>query len=160
MSKLNDAEKEFIELSLGGREGVELQESETSLSIVRKDSSNNKKPRSRRKLSYLITAVFALPFILTGIFMGALIRVQSFVGGRETLDWLAKQQVTPEMKDIVTEVGFDWLPAFLDVYNNRGIIVALVFTICFLAVAALILYDVNRNKTDPEDDEPEDAEES
>jgi hypothetical protein len=47
------------------------------------------------------------------------------------------------------------MPQFLEVYSNRGLIIAITFTIPFLIAGALIAYDVIQRK----DIEPDDFEE-
>lgn len=157
MAHIDESEREFIEMSLAGRAGVEVHETDTSLSVVTKPKKKKKplKAAKQRLLTYVIASVFTLPFLLSGIFFVALYRVQSFLGGAETLDWLSKQEITPEIEDIVANAGFDWLPEFLAIYANRGIIIASIFTVCFLIVAALVLYDVNRSKKYDEDEDLE-----
>lgn len=148
MAHIDESEREFIEMSLTGRAGVELHETDTSLSVIAKPKKKKKAKKSiqNRFLTYVIAFFFALPFILSGLFFVSLYRVQMFLGGGETLEWLSKQEITPEIESIVANAGFEWLPEFLMIYSSRGIIIASIFTVCFLIVAALVLYDVNRSK--------------
>jgi hypothetical protein len=155
LSQLNENERNFIEDSLAGREGVELQETDEKLTILKKEKPKKSKRAKREKLPFLIGGFFILPFILTGIFMIALYRVESFVGGKSALEWLSHQKLDSEFAKTATAAGFDWMPQFLEVYSNRGLIIAITFTIPFLIAGALIAYDVIQRK----DIEPDDFEE-
>lgn len=146
MSQLNENERNFIEDSLAGREGVELQETEETLTVVKKEKPKKAKRAKREKLPFLIAGFFILPFILTGIFMIALYRVESFVGGKSALEWLSQQKLDSEFAKTAAGAGFDWMPQFLEVYSNRGLIIAITFTIPFLIAGALVAYDVSQRK--------------
>lgn len=154
MSQLNENERNFIEESLSGREDVELQETDEKLTVIKKEKTRKDKTARKEKLPFLIGGFFLLPFILTGIFMIALYRIESFVGGKSALDWLSKQQLDSEFQKTATAAGFDWMPQFLEIYSNRGLIIAVTFTIPFLIACGLIAYDVSKRK----DLEPTEAE--
>lgn len=153
MSKLNENERNFIEDALAGREGVEVDETEDKLTIRKNKKSKKEK---RDSFPFLIAGFFILPFILTGIFMIALYRVESFVGGKSALEWLSHQKLDSEFAKNAAGAGFDWMPQFLEVYANRGLIIAITFTIPFLIACALIAYDVSKRKD--VEDESEDNE--
>lgn len=160
MSQLNEDERNFIEESLAGREGVELQETEETLTILKNEKAKKIKGVKKDRLPFLIGGFFILPFILTGIFLVSLYRVQSFVGGQSTLDWLSKQQLDSEFQKTASAAGFDWMPQFLEIYSNRGLIIAITFTVPFLIACALIAYDVNKRKDlEPAANESEDTNE-
>lgn len=148
MTNLNNNEKDFIELSLIGRDNVEIHETETNLEIVTKNKKKNKKKPSYKKMSYWIVAISILPFLATGVFLTALYRVESFVGGRETLDWLSKQEITPQIQETIDGIGLDWLPQFLEIYSNRGLIIATIFTIPVLTISSIVLWTVNKHRDD------------
>jgi hypothetical protein len=146
LPKLNEEEREFIELSLHGRDDVEIQTDEENLSVVRKPKVRIKRVPGYKKISHWITGLFILPFLLSGAFMLLILRIESLMGS--SLAVLSKQELTPELLNVLSEAGFSWLPQFLEIYENRGIIVAATFTIPLLAVAALSLYEVNKNRKD------------
>lgn len=159
MSKLNEGERNFIEDALAGREGVEVDETEDKLTIRKKEKPKKAKRVKRDSFPFLIAGFFILPFILTGIFMIALYRVESFVGGKSALEWLSHQKLDSEFAKTAAGAGFDWMPQFLEVYANRGLIIAITFTIPFLIACALIAYDVSKRKdVEIEEDESEDNE--
>lgn len=158
MSKLNEDERDFIDIALSNRAGVEIQETEDSITVIPKEKKKVKE-RGSRGLTYWIAAIFILPFILSGIFFAALLRVESFVGGKETLNWLSEQEITPELERVIAAANLDWLPLFLDIYANRGLIVAITFAIPLLIVAALIVYDVHGSKSSSYENETDELDE-
>lgn len=146
MSQLNDGERNFIEESLAGRDGLEIQETDEEIIVLKKKKSKKIRAEKKDRLPFLIGGFFILPFILTGIFMIALYRIESFVGGKSTLDWLSSQEIDSEFQKTASAAGFSWMPQFLEVYANRGLIIAVTFTIPFLIACVLIAYDANKRK--------------
>jgi hypothetical protein len=141
---LNENERNFIEESLAGKDGVELHETDQELAIIKKAKAKKAKKSKKDKLPFLIAGFFVLPFILTGIFMLALFRLESFVGGKSALEWLSAQERTAEFQQTAAAAGFSWMPQFLDIYSNRGLIIAITFTIPFLIACVLIAFDVKK----------------
>lgn len=146
MSQLKDDERNFIEDALAGREDVKVYETDEKITIRQQEKPKKVKKAKRDKFPFLIGGFFILPFILTGLFMIALYRVESFVGGKSALEWLSHQKLDSEFAKTAAGAGFDWMPQFLEVYANRGLIIAITFTVPFVIACALIAYDVSKRK--------------
>lgn len=146
MPEFKDDERDFIEASLSGRDGVELQETDEEIIVIKKKKVKKTKSKKKDRLPILIGVFFILPFILTGVFMISLFRIESFVGGKSALEWLSAQEIDSEFQQTASASGFSWLPQFLEIYSNRGLIIAITFTISFLIACALIAYDATKRK--------------
>lgn len=146
MPEFKDDERDFIEASLSGRDGVELQETDEEIIVIKKKKVKKAKSQKKDRLPILIGLFFILPFILTGVFMISMFRIESFVGGKSALEWLSAQEVDSEFQQTASAAGFSWLPQFLEIYANRGLIIAITFTISFLIACVLIAYDTTKRK--------------
>lgn len=153
MDNLNESEKDFIEGILGGKEDIVTSEDDKGLIIKKTNKPKKKKTPAYKKPSSWAAAFFILPFLFTGSLFFILGRLQSLVGGKESLDWFVENGVDSNIDELLSSAGFEWFPQFVEVYQNRGLIIAGAFTVCILIVVALVIYDINKSREEEENDE-------
>lgn len=153
MDNLNNSEKDFIEGILQNKDDVVTSEDDKGLIIKKAKKKKSKKTPAWKKPSSWAAAVFILPFIFTGALLFILGRVEKLVGGKESLQWFVDNGVDSNIQELLSQAGFEWFPQFVEVYQNRGIIIAAAFTVCILIVVALVIYDINKNREEEETNE-------
>lgn len=130
--------KEFLEDVLSRHNNFEVDE---EAKIIKKPKNKKKKKiPPYKKASHWIGAFLLLPVLLSGIFMTFVIRAESFLG-KESLQWLAKQDIDDSMAEAAKAAGLGWLPEFLAIYNYRWIIMISLFTICFFIAGIIMVMD-------------------
>jgi hypothetical protein len=142
MRELNEQERDFIELSLASRRDVEVVSTGDELSVRPKSKRFFRRgavPFYRNILTW-ITFLAILPFVVAGIFIAFLVQADSFLGAG-TLTLIHENGIPPGMLTLLGNVDLGWLPLVADIYAQRGLIIALIFTVPFML--ALLLLMVN-----------------
>lgn len=121
--ELREDEIDFIEEFILERDSASQKREE-----IKEATEQKRKNFTKGKLKYLIAFIMSLPVLGTLAFYAIILRMQSAVGGSENLKWIAQQKVDGEFEPILRQYNLDWLPTFIQVYNNRFIIIGLMFT--------------------------------
>lgn len=135
---LTELEKDFIENQLKEKNNVEIIEKEDYIEII-----ELKKPKFDTKNFFLfrptfwVTIILIIPFIITAFIMTTIIRIESFLGA-DSLKWLSSNNMSDQIQQVSQESGISWLPMFLDIYPNIGIIIGVIFAV-FIILAAIVL---------------------
>lgn len=131
MRELSDEEKAFVEAKLHRhKQGEEVEE-------IEEDTS----PRRRGGLKlvlWLSGFIMLLPVVFSSFFIYGMMRAEALIG-REAIEWLGSEEITPDMRESAEASGYGWLPTAAELYAHRGTIVAAAFTIAIVVVLVLFL---------------------
>lgn len=149
MKNYTEEELEFIENTLQHQEDIEIVKGEdekgkTSFKIdklpsPRPKKKKNKTPAYKNPIHWMAAFIIA-PVLLSAILMFLIFRVESMLGSG-TLEWLANDPTGSQVKDAATGMGFEWLAPVITIYDNRWLIVAILFTVFFSIAILVIVYD-------------------
>lgn len=131
MRELTEKEKLFIQENF--KEHAEN-------NVTRKISAKNKRKKLLAfiNLKTLAYCFYLAPFILCGVFMYFIIRAESMFG-KENLDLMSQQKIQPDLLQELERFGLSDLPQYLEIYHNRGLIIATIFTIFIILGTLCIL---------------------
>lgn len=145
----SDDELSFIREQLEGRENITVSQDDNHLDIkvtpkktkqeIRYEKKRNKVPPYKNPAHWAAGFIVA-PILLSGILMFLLFRVEAMFGSG-SLRWLANDESGQSVTNIATDMGFTWLSPVVNIYENRWLIIAALFTFFFIIASLLILYD-------------------
>lgn len=133
MRELSDEEKEFIKSTIKEND------------IVEKNNEKKKRTKNRKKtifknIYFWIGIIYILALLLCGLVMLSMIRLQIFFGS-DVMQEMAKQQITPDIKNKMNSAGMSWIPQAINLYKHQGMIIAGILTAATLL--SLIIYIIN-----------------
>lgn len=144
---LTPQEEAFVAQALAAHQ-VEVRPSGPRKRVVRR--------RFWQGVGFWAGLIMALPLLFTGVFLYGILRLESFLGPNG-LEWLSQQELTPENRMIVEASGYGWLVEATALYQQRGVIIALAFTVAIVIVVALFAWDALRGSKNEEEDIEEEA---
>lgn len=127
-------------------------------SILSRDSATDRREEAREKrikrvrtspifnLRVWAALVMALPILGTILLYVFIFQATSAVGGADNLNWLASQKMDTPTKNMLKQYNLEWLPQILGVYNQRYIIIGVMFTIGIVIAVALLMLDAWRRQ--------------
>lgn len=127
-------------------------------SILSRDSATDRREEAREKrikrvrtspifnLRVWAALVMALPVLGTILLYVFIFQATSAVGGADNLNWLASQKMDTPTKNMLKQYNLEWLPQILGVYNQRYIIIGVMFTIGIVIAVALLMLDAWRKQ--------------
>lgn len=144
MKNLSEEELAFIEKTLEAQDDVEVQHNPSSSEVLFKKveriaPKRHKIPAYKNPMHWAAGLVLA-PILLSGAFMFLVFRVEAMFGSG-TLRWFSEDPTGEEVKSIATAMGITWLEPLINVYSNRWLIIAGLFTVFFVVAIIVILYD-------------------
>lgn len=144
MKNLSEEELAFIEKTLEAQDEIEVKQDPASSEVLFKKveritPKRHKIPAYKNPMHWAAGLVLA-PILLSGAFMFLVFRVEAMFGSG-TLKWFADDPTGEEVKSIATAMGITWLEPLINIYSNRWLIVAGLFTVFFVVAIIVILYD-------------------
>lgn len=146
MKEYSEEELAFIEHTLEGQEDVDLEKKSGKVKIninqITKKKSSIKKDKipPYKNPVHWVAALIIAPVLLSGALMFLLLRVESMLGSG-TLEWLTNDPTGVQVKEAATTMGFEWLGPLAEIYDNRWLIVAILFTFFFIIAIFVVVYD-------------------
>lgn len=150
MRKLTEQEKKFLSEVVDDHIENQLVEEE-----VYKNSPRRRFRPSRInplfRPGFWITIILSIPVIITIAILYIQTRVELVVNSG--LLKMLSVATLDKQKEFADGVGMDWLPAFISIYNNKSIIIAVSFTIAILIIIGILLLEYLVLKPRREEDE-------
>lgn len=139
--ELTDAEKAFIEESILSRDSADQRQKEAR-------AERNRRVRNSPIFNLRIWAVLAMipPLVGTAILYIFIFQASSTVGGSDNLKWLASQKMDGSTKKMLKQYNMEWLQEAISVYNQRYIIIGVMFTIGIIISMVLLMLDAWRRQ--------------
>lgn len=140
--KLTEEEIAFIEETLDSQEDLELldENDQQRIRIVQKPKVKKKKIPAYKNPMHWVVAFISAPILLSGAFMFFLFRLETILGAG-SLEWLTDSGSGELVKNTAEEMGLTWLPQVLEIYENRWLIIGILFTVFFILAIIVIIYD-------------------
>lgn len=142
--KLTEAELAFIESTLDLKDNIEIQSTdENEITIIHKEEkrkkATKKTPPYKNPMHWVVGFIMA-PVLFSGVFMFFLMRLE-IIFGSGSLKWLSDSDDGTLVVKTADEMGMTWLPEVIQIYQQRWVIVGILFTTFFLLAIAVIIYD-------------------
>lgn len=139
MRELTENEKMFVENALIESESYDIVEDDEGEARV---ALKNKKRFVRLpfflRAPFWATLFLVLPLPVVALFMYGIYRAESIIG-KDNLDSLSKKGFSPDAVSQLNAVGFGDVQTILSLYENRGLIIAGLFTFGVVSAAVIML---------------------
>lgn len=144
MKNLSEEELAFIEKTLEAQDEIEVKHDTSSSEVlfkkVERIAPKKRKTPAYKNPMHWVAGFILAPVLFSGAFMFLIFRVEAMFGSG-TLQWFAEDPTGEEVKNIATAMGITWLEPLINLYSNRWLIVAGLFTVFFVVAIIVILYD-------------------
>lgn len=143
---LNENELNFIKREISRRENIEVEFDDSKVKVKKRENRKENKPlKFYQKFSFWAGVMIVIPIIISMFLVNSFMRIEK-VFGAGSLDFLSKDEVTDEMLLQLEINGFNGLPELISFYENKEIIIGVIFTVFILIAASFMILDVVQNK--------------
>lgn len=144
---LNENELNFIKREISRRdENIEFDVDDYKVKVKKQENRKEVKPlKFYQKFSFWAIIMLIIPVIISMFLINSFMRIEK-VFGAGSLDFLSKDEVTDEMLLQLEINGFNGLPELISFYENKEIIIGVIFTVFILIAASFMILDVVQNK--------------
>ena len=145
MRELTDVEKDFINRK---KNSAKMLHAEREKTVSERRVKKYDRP-AWLLLSNWLFALSIVPLIVLGIFMINFSRIQNMLGGAEVVQELSRKGLDPKYFETLEILGMNWIPAFLEVYQYRYIIMGGIVSVSILIIAlGVVARIVEKQKRD------------
>lgn len=144
---LNENELNFIKREISRRdENIEFDVEDYKVKVKKQENRKEVKPlKFYQKFSFWAIIMLIIPVIISMFLINSFMRIEK-VFGKGALDFLSTDEVTDEMLLQLEINGFNGLPELISFYENKEIIIGVIFTVFILIAASFMILDVVQNK--------------